>query len=162
MARDIAITVVFDADRKQVLLQKREDFRIWALPGGGVELNEAFDVAAIRETYEETGYEVSIQRLVAEYQRPQLKDTIHLFEAYVVGGEAVQRSLETVAVRWFPVDKLPRLLAPGMSRYIADTLANHPKSLQTVIHFSPLSFAFRNFAVSLRDFRERLFPPKLT
>jgi 8-oxo-dGTP diphosphatase len=162
MADHVAITVVFDKDHKQVLLQKREDFRIWALPGGGVEPNEAFEAAAIRETWEETGYKVQVRRLVAEYHRPQLKDTVHSFEAYVVGGEAIQKSRETVAVQWFPVDKLPFLLAPSMSRYIQDALANQSNPILTTIHYSPLSLSFRNLAVGLRDFRELLFGPKLS
>jgi len=162
MADNVAITVVLDAERKAVLLQKRKDFRIWALPGGGVEPNESFDAAAVRETWEETGYKVQVKRLVAEYHRPQLKDTVHLFEAYVLGGEAIQHSRETVAVQWFPVDKLPFLLAPSMSRYIQDALVNQPNTMQTTIHYSLLSVTIRNIAVGLRDFLERLFAPKLS
>jgi 8-oxo-dGTP diphosphatase len=162
MAKHVAITVVLDTERKAVLLQKRKDFRIWALPGGGVEPNEAFDAAAIRETWEETGYKVEIKRLVAEYHRPQIKDTVHLFEAYVLSGEAIQQSRETVAVRWWPVDKLPFLLAPLMSRYIQDALANQPHPIQTSIDISPVQLISRNLAVGLNEFIEMFFPPKST
>ena len=33
----LATAVVMDANGLQVLLHKREDFRLWALPGGGLE-----------------------------------------------------------------------------------------------------------------------------
>lgn len=43
-------TVVFADDRTQVLLQKREDFRMWGLPGGLIEADETAREAAVRET----------------------------------------------------------------------------------------------------------------
>lgn len=38
----------------------------WTLPGGGIEFDESLRDAAIRETYEETGYHVSVQRILAD------------------------------------------------------------------------------------------------
>jgi len=50
-----AMVVILNNDRSKVLLHKREDFRIWALPGGGLEPDEDFETAAIREAKEELG-----------------------------------------------------------------------------------------------------------
>src|SRR6266545_7899789 len=58
----------------EVLLVLRQDFRIWALPGGGLEPNETWEQAAVRETLEETGYEVEILQYVGEYWRPQMSE----------------------------------------------------------------------------------------
>ena len=58
---------VFDAGK--VLLIKRRDFQVWALPGGGIDAGESVAQAAVRETREETGLEVELQHLVGVYSR---------------------------------------------------------------------------------------------
>jgi len=57
-------------EKEEVLLVLREDFRIWTLPGGGLEPDETWEQAAVRETLEETGYEGIIKQYVGEYWRP--------------------------------------------------------------------------------------------
>ncbi len=41
----------------RILLQQREDFRTWGVPGGGLERGEYLPVGAEREVREETGLE---------------------------------------------------------------------------------------------------------
>ena len=62
------LAAVFECDR--VLLTYRTDVPVWILPGGGVEPRESVEQAAVRETYEETGLEVQVVRLVGIYSRP--------------------------------------------------------------------------------------------
>ena len=50
-----------------VLLVKREDLEVWALPGGGVDEGESLAETAVREAYEETGLEVEITHLIGVY-----------------------------------------------------------------------------------------------
>jgi 8-oxo-dGTP diphosphatase len=60
----------------------------WAPPTGYVEWDESTEEAALREAREETGLEVSLERLLGVYSRA---DTGILFVAYrgeVVGGQA--------------------------------------------------------------------------
>ena len=54
--------IVFNDDDTEVLLQKRRDFRIRALPGGHLESGESREEADIRETFEETGYRIEVYR----------------------------------------------------------------------------------------------------
>lgn len=60
---------VFDKLHQKILLIKRRDVPVWVIPGGGIEKGETSEVAAIRETKEESGYDIKIIRKVAEYSR---------------------------------------------------------------------------------------------
>jgi 8-oxo-dGTP pyrophosphatase MutT (NUDIX family) len=64
MEKEFSTVVVLDENKENVLLILREDFHIWALPGGGLESGETPADAAIREAYEETGYEVKIDKYI--------------------------------------------------------------------------------------------------
>src|SRR6185437_1778288 len=61
-----AIAVFFDSAGR-VLLSERADGRGWNLPAGFVDAGEGPEEAAVRETREETGLEVEIDRFVGVY-----------------------------------------------------------------------------------------------
>jgi 8-oxo-dGTP diphosphatase len=155
MTRDGAIVVVFNEERNQVLLHLREDFRVWALPGGGIEVGETPDTAAIRETDEETGYIIEIIRCIGQYARPQIGDTLHVFEGVVVGGEAIQQGAETLAVKWFSVDDLPKRLQGKSAYYIRNALTNYPMPLKITLTYPHWQIILRAVALKIRNFRNR-------
>jgi ADP-ribose pyrophosphatase YjhB (NUDIX family) len=114
----------------KVLLLKREDFRVWTIPGGGSDPGEHPSATAIRETHEETGVDVALEQLVGVYTFKQAHSLMFVYTARAVGG-TLQTSWESVDVRYFPPDALPgrmvglhrdRLLdalreTPGVFRY---------------------------------------------
>lgn len=55
----------------RVLLQRRADNGLWALPGGGMELDESLPGAVVREVREETGLDVEVTGLVGTYTDPR-------------------------------------------------------------------------------------------
>jgi 8-oxo-dGTP diphosphatase len=54
---------------------------VWNFPGGGIEEDETPEQACIRETKEETGFDIKIEDLLHTYNNK------HTFRARIVGGE---------------------------------------------------------------------------
>jgi|APSaa5957512622_1039677.scaffolds.fasta_scaffold114999_2 ADP-ribose pyrophosphatase YjhB (NUDIX family) len=95
---------------EEVLLIKRRDVPIWALPGGGVESNESCAEAAVREVREETGVHIELTRLVGIYSRPRWRsggDHATVFAARAVTTDLVPQEEEVSDVGFFPIDNLP-------------------------------------------------------
>lgn len=67
----VACTVFVTDERDWVLLIRRTDNGLWALPGGAQEIGEYIAETAVRETREETGIEVEVTGLVGIYSDPK-------------------------------------------------------------------------------------------
>lgn len=78
----------------------------WTCPGGFLELGEAAQEGARRETEEETELRVEIGRLVGVYSRPHAGVVTIIYEATVVGGSP-EPAAETSEVRAFTPDEIP-------------------------------------------------------
>ena len=117
---------IFDR-RGRVLLQRRSDGGQWGLPGGSVEIGESVVEAVVREVREETGLTVTVRRLVGVYSHPRHQVFRYpsglswhyvnvCFECAVRAG-TLQTCDETLDLRYFPPDRLPRpLLASHRAR----------------------------------------------
>ena len=108
---DVRAAVI--SENKILLVKERGDG--WTLPGGWVDPGESPSEAAVRETKEESGYEVNAVRLMAIYDRDRQGHPPCPFHVYkliflcdLVGGSA-RTSLETDAVDFFGEDELPAL-----------------------------------------------------
>ncbi|MGE5681618.1 MAG: NUDIX hydrolase [Bacillota bacterium] len=107
-------TVVFQGNK--ILMVKEKLDGKWTLPGGWADPNETPSHAAEREAYEESGYIVKAEKLLALYDRDkQGHKPPHPFHVYkifflcqIVGGEKAL-SNETDAVEFFSEDSLPEL-----------------------------------------------------
>ncbi|MFJ6483956.1 NUDIX hydrolase [Streptomyces sp. NPDC091682] len=124
-----ASAVVVDEDGR-VLLQRRTDNGMWALPGGKMDLGESIGECAIRETFEETGVTVEITGIVGTYTNPG-----HVF-AYSDGevrqefsicllarptGGTLRTSDESFEVAWFAQDAIDDLpMVPSIRKRIND------------------------------------------
>lgn len=118
-----AIGVILD-DAGRVLLSERADGRGWNLPAGFVDALEGPSEAIVRETREETGLRVEVDRLVGIYTRPyrfkgsEWRLVSHAFLCRVVGG-ALLPTKEALQHGWFRPDSLP---TPLSSRHHAEIL----------------------------------------
>lgn len=93
-------------DEGQVLLSHRRDMDAWNLPGGGLEPGELPNECVIREVREETGLEVSVERLVGVYAKPGRSELVFAFTCKITGG-ALATTSESDSNRYFALDALP-------------------------------------------------------
>lgn len=133
------MAVILSSDRRQVLLLRREIFYLWDLPGGGIEANEDAAAAAVREAFEETGYEIKISRFVGRYIHQSVygrgDQQTYAFEALIIGRNPQWRGLETIGPRWFNVAKLPAGLQPLQRQMIRDALSSATEPFSRQIRF---------------------------
>jgi ADP-ribose pyrophosphatase YjhB (NUDIX family) len=108
---DVRGAVVHDG--KILLIQERADDR-WAMPGGWADLGNSPASVAEREVWEESGYRVKAQKVVAVIDANRI-EPFEFFHAYkiiflcqLVDGEP-RTSYETLAVDFFDPDHLPLL-----------------------------------------------------
>lgn len=124
-----ASTVVVD-DSGRILLQRRRDNDLWALPGGAMNIGESLPECAVRETREETGFDVEIIGIVGTYTNPrhvfayddgEVRQEFSIcFLARPVAGQLAV-SDESTDVRWFQpaeVDALP--MVPSIRKRVND------------------------------------------
>jgi ADP-ribose pyrophosphatase YjhB (NUDIX family) len=108
---DVRAAVI--SENKILLVKERGDG--WTLPGGWVDPGESPSEAAVRETREESGFDVKAVRLMAIYDRDRQGHPPCPFHVYkliflcnLAGGSA-KTSLETEAASFFREDELPAL-----------------------------------------------------
>ncbi|GAB1643843.1 NUDIX hydrolase [Krasilnikovia sp. MM14-A1259] len=115
----VAVTA-FVLDRQdRVLLIRRTDNGLWALPGGAQEFGEYIADAAVRETKEESGIDIEVDGLIGIYTNPnhvvaysdgEVRQQFSIcFRGHYLGGTP-QPSDESSEVRWVPrsdLDSVP-------------------------------------------------------
>ncbi|NWF49968.1 MAG: NUDIX hydrolase [Ignavibacteriaceae bacterium] len=99
-------------DGKILLVKESTDGR-WALPGGWADVGDLPSEVAIRETREESGFEVKPVKVIGVFDANRSGKPMEFFHAFkiiflceLIGGEA-KTSSETLDVNFFPFEKLP-------------------------------------------------------
>jgi 8-oxo-dGTP pyrophosphatase MutT (NUDIX family) len=116
--------IIIENALRQILLQKRSDFKIWGLPGGNAEPGEGLFTVIAREVLEETGLIIEDVKAFGFGCDPDL-ETIKFpngdecqffvlnFYTRTFSGELTIMDDESLAVEWFAMDRLPHML-PNM------------------------------------------------
>ncbi|MCZ4118789.1 NUDIX domain-containing protein [Streptomyces sp. H39-S7] len=114
----VAASAVVTDDEGRILLQRRSDNDLWALPGGGMDMTDSLPGTAIREVKEETGLDVEITGLVGTYTDPrhviaysdgEVRRQFNVcFTARIVGGRPAI-SDESTELRFIAPDDLADL-----------------------------------------------------
>ena len=101
----------------QIMLIKRSDNGLWAVPGGLVEVGETLAEAAQRELWEETGVKGQITKLLGIFDSRlwRSKTKAHLYHAIFLADSTdimPEPSIEATEVAFFGENNLPEL-SPG-------------------------------------------------
>lgn len=112
-----ASAIVVNSEGK-ILLHRRSDNNLWALPGGAMEIGETLGQTAVRETREETGLEVEPEYIVGIYTNPchviafsdgEVRQEFSLcFACRCIGG-SLQVSDESFEVGFFSSEEIEHL-----------------------------------------------------
>ncbi|GAA1647520.1 NUDIX hydrolase [Actinoplanes couchii] len=129
------IAVVLD-DHDRVLMVRRSDTGEWALTTGCLEPGEQPAAGAIREVEEETGLDVTVERVLSvealDLSKAPNGDQVYWMAigvlCRVIGGEARVNDDESVEVGWFAPEDVPPL-PPHQSRCLARALSGDPRAI---------------------------------
>ncbi len=126
--KDGSFVVIFkDNSREEVFLVYRSDMPIWNLPGGGIEINETPEKAAVREAFEETGLILKIRDYLGKYNSIDITtggtwNTTYLYSADITSGNFVPE-FPGCKGEWFNVYNLPNNIQSISLLRIKDALA---------------------------------------
>jgi ADP-ribose pyrophosphatase YjhB (NUDIX family) len=122
---DVTLFILDPEERLALIRKPQFAHGIWRPPGGGIKPGEDFVAGAVRESLEETGLRVTLDRyLVASmatflYEPHDVPWRTHVFSARTTGGDLAPRDAAEIAgARWGTLDELAgplreRLLATG-------------------------------------------------
>lgn len=127
-------------DGKILLIQEQSDQR-WSLPGGWADVGEFPSDVAVREVWEESGFEVVVRKLLAVFDCNRAGTPLSFYHAYkliflceITGGEA-RTSHETLDVGFFAFDHLPPLSQQRTNQRHLQEIQAHLQD-----HFRPTTY----------------------
>ncbi len=113
----VAGVVVRDDDR--VLVIRRDDNGHWEAPGGVLELNESFEDGVRREVLEETGLNVTVERLTGVYKNLAHGIVALVYRCSPADGE-VCPTAEAREVRWMTREEVQSAMNPAFAVRVLD------------------------------------------
>jgi len=116
------VDIVIEIDGGVVLIERRNEPRGWALPGGFVDYGEQVEDAARREAKEETGLDVELTQLLGVYSSPDRDPRQHTMSVVYIatalgtprGGDDASRAMIAL------LDDLPLPLCFDHARILDD------------------------------------------
>lgn len=119
-----AAAAIHDEAGRVLLVKHSYGMFNWELPGGGAELNESPVETALREVREETGLDVTAERLTGVYYDPThpLGEFVHFVFAcrHVEQQQPVPRPPEITDCGFWSLEDLPRPISDFTVRRIRD------------------------------------------
>ncbi len=122
IGNEMAIFVFANAciinEKNEILLQRRKEENAWGLPGGALELGESAEEALHREIKEETGLEITIEKLLGVYTKyfhtypngDKTQTIVMTFVCHPTGGELQRENEETLELAYIAPENMPPLI----------------------------------------------------
>ena len=107
--KDRVRVIVYRDDGDILLVKNRFSRQEWALPGGGVNRNESYEQAAVREVLEEVGLKIHNLRYLgkANSHESYAKFSVRVFAAHASNCD-IKCNFEIMEARWLNMNYLPK------------------------------------------------------
>ncbi len=125
-----SVAAVIHDDKGRILLQEKASGEAWSLPAGAIEPGETPQQAIIREVREETGFEVSVQKIIDvfggrdfRYVYPngdRVEYVVTLFACRIERRLSAPLDSETKSIRYFSQAEMPPLALPYLKASLFD------------------------------------------
>lgn len=138
-----AAAIIFDGERRVLLVRWRRAPGFYGLPGGRIEPGEEPHDAVVREVREETGLGVRVMRLAGVYGFDST-DQQHYLVMYAFlcetrSGEAtVAAPAEISEVGWFDPRRLPTPLENVAPAAVADVVSGNYGTVRLGLRWHPV------------------------
>ena len=158
-------TAVVTDEHDRIVLIRRRDNDLWALPGGGMELGESIVDTAVREVKEETGLDVEVTGLIGVYTNPhhvmaytdgEVRQQFSLcFTTRLLGGDLLADS-ESTDIAWTASQDIPSLtMHPSMRLRIQHYLEHRDTHISGSRTFRDRHFLAGNQGINASHRREQ-------
>ena len=106
--KDRVRVIVYRDDGKILLVRSRFSRQEWALSGGGVNRNESYEQAAVREVLEEIGLKIHNMRYLgkANSHESYAKFSVQVFAAHASNYD-IKCNFEIMEAQWLNMNYLP-------------------------------------------------------
>jgi ADP-ribose pyrophosphatase YjhB (NUDIX family) len=135
---DVRAAVIKDG---QILLVQESTDNCWAMPGGWADVGDIPSEVAIRETKEESGFDVMPFKVIGVYDANRAGGRLEFFHAFKIiflckltGGKA-STSDETLDVRFFDFNNLPALSLNRTNKKHLSEIKLHLEDLERKTYF---------------------------
>ncbi len=122
----LAVDIIIFFDNKLILIKRgREPFKdSFAIPGGFVEYGETVENAAIRESKEETGLDITKLTLLGVYSKPDRDPRGHTVSIvfHGIGSGTPKAGDDAKELGLFDLNQIPKNLAFDHNKIIQDFL----------------------------------------
>lgn len=152
------VGAVIKRDGSYLLVQQSQSGieGLWNIPAGYVDKGESLQQAAIRETKEESGYDIEVGESLGVWHTTSSESVKHAFVGMVTGGEPAPQEGEIQKVSWVTYQDIVKLNGENKFRapWIFEAISTHEKTSLTAStkqrHFLAvffLSFMWGTFGV---------------
>lgn len=123
----VSVAGIVVRDDEHVLVIRREDNGQWEAPGGVLELDESFEDGVRREVLEETGLEVTVERLTGVYKNLAHGIVALVYRCRPADGE-VTPTAEAREVRWMTKEEVQSAMQPAFAVRVLDAFGEEAHS----------------------------------